>query len=195
METAFWQSRYQEHRTPWDLGTVAPPFVDLLAKPPFPMVPGYMAVLGAGYGHDAAFFGQHGFQVSGFDIVPEAVQAATKRYGQWARFVHADLFSLAPEYNGQFDYVLEHTCFCAIPPDRRPEYLAVVKRLLKPGGYFIGLIWAMVDREDGPPYPSTEAEIRTLFDVAFQQHLCVVPSHSVPLRQGQELLCLFQLRG
>jgi hypothetical protein len=26
----FWESRYQEQRTPWDLGEVAPPFVALL---------------------------------------------------------------------------------------------------------------------------------------------------------------------
>lgn len=190
----FWQSRYQEKRTPWDLGTVAPPFVTLLQKYKTTLQPGKMAVLGAGYGHDAAFFGQQGFDVVGFDYVDEAVKEATQCYGQWSQFIQADIFSLGSEYTGAFDYVLEHTCFCAIQPHQRPEYVQVVQRLLKPGGHFIGIIWAFVE-EDGPPYPSTLEEIQALFKPNFEIELIEIPSNSVEERQEQEILCLFRLKA
>lgn len=187
----FWRVRYQEGQTPWDLGSATPPLASLPESGADWLKPGKMAVLGAGYGHDAAFFGQRGFDVTGFDYVPEAIQEAATRYGRWARFVQADIFELGPEYDGQFDYVLEHTCFCAIPPKRRTDYVREVERLLRPGGYFLGLIFAFVD-PDGPPYPSTEAEIRALFASGFELLGCEVPVNSIPARQGRELLCRFR---
>lgn len=190
-QPTFWQSRYQDRRTPWDLGTVAPPFVSFYTRNQQTLVPGKMAVLGSGYGHDAAFFAQQGFDVTGFDYVAEAVSEARSRYGQWARFEQADIFQLDPQLYGTFDYVLEHTCFCAIPPHQRPAYVDVVHHLLKPHGYFIGLIWADVD-EDGPPYPSTTEALRTQFSPFFRIDRIEVPQDSVEDRQRQELFCVFQ---
>jgi methyl halide transferase len=189
----FWQTRYQAQQTPWDLGQVAPPFKVFVETHQTQIKPGKLAVLGAGNGHDAAFFGQQGFDVTGFDFAPDAVSGATARYGDWARFVQADIFNLDSAYEQQFDYVVEHTCFCAIWPKRRQEYVATVNRLLKPGGYFIGLIWAFLP-DDGPPYPSTPEEIQTLFLPIFECQRLELTPHSVDLRQNQELFCLFQKR-
>jgi hypothetical protein len=47
----------------------------------------------------------------------------------------------------------EHTCFCAIDPDRRGDYVRRVTTLLKPGGHLLAIFFLDPDNdEDGPPY-------------------------------------------
>jgi SAM-dependent methyltransferase len=189
----FWKSRYREKNTPWDLDQPAPPFVSFLERHAEKFPPGRMAVLGAGLGHDAAFFGRHGFEVTGFDYACEAVMKAGERYGGDARFQQADIFRLPEETCGTFDYVVEHTCFCAILPKQRPAYVEAAYRLLKPGGKLIGLFWAH-QQEGGPPYRTDEDELARLFSHRFVLDSVERPENSVEGRAGQELLCVMTRR-
>src|SRR6476661_8739482 len=43
--------------------------------------------------------------------------------GLQAKLEQADLFELDMRWRGAFDLVVEHTCFCAIDPARRAEYV------------------------------------------------------------------------
>jgi len=175
LDIQFWQSRYDSGQTPWDLGQASPHFINLLQDRPAWLVPGKMAVLGSGRGHDAALFAKAGFEVVGFDYAPGAVQAAQAQYGQAqpgnaVKFQQMDIFELAnPQspWAGQFDYVLEHTCFCAILPKQRPAYLDSVKNILKPGGILIGVFWELND-PDGPPFTTTETQLHESFDSDFE---------------------------
>ena len=166
----FWQGRYESSNTPWDLGGPSAHFAALLQDPPDWLTPGDMAVLGSGRGHDAALFAQQGFAVTGFDYAPGAVAAATQLYGAIARFEQADIFELADPaspYANRFDYVLEHTCFCAILPQERTAYAQSATNLLKPGGYLIGVFWEH-SQTDGPPFSTTKAEIQDVFGPGFE---------------------------
>ena len=179
----FWQNRYETESTPWDLGEASPHFVSLLEggasglnnalKPP--LTPGKMAVLGCGRGHDAALFAQAGFDVVGFDYAPAAIREAQALYGQMARFQQLDILKLGLDrgdstsmWTGYFDYVLEHTCFCAISPADRPAYVQAVKTLLKPGGLLLGLFWETGEQEEGPPYNTLETDVRSEFRSGFE---------------------------
>lgn len=165
----FWQGRYDASNTPWDLGGPSPHFVELLKQPPAFLKPGNMVVFGAGRGHDAALFAQHGFDVLGLDYAPGAVQAASQLYGSVARFEQANIFDLvdpASPKAGTFDYLLEHTCFCAILPQERSAYVQAAGNLLKPGGYLIGIFWEHGET-DGPPFSTTEADLRRAFEPIF----------------------------
>jgi methyl halide transferase len=188
----FWELRYQSQNTSWDLDQPAPPFVDLLAQQPFP--PGKTAVLGSGLGHDAALFGKAGFEVTGLDYAPTAIEAAQARYGQWVKFVQTDIFNLPQALIGQFDYVIEHTCFCAIPLQQRQAYVQSVYQLLKPQGKLIGLFFAHHE-EGGPPFKTDEAELRTLFSPYFEIQSLAQAQNSTAKRQGEELLAIFQRRA
>ena len=42
-----------------------------------------------------------------------------------------------PEYSNFFDIVIEYTCFCAIAPQRRSEYIKSVNNILNKNGQFI----------------------------------------------------------
>jgi SAM-dependent methyltransferase len=191
----FWEHRYQEGTPRWDLGQPAPPLVHLLAQNDT-LVPGKIAVLGCGHGHDALLFARHGFDVVGVDFAPSAIataQQAAQRAGLPAQFLQRNLFDLLPEYAQQFDYVLEHTCFCALEPEWRDRYVELVHQLLKPQGKLIGLFFTH-SRPGGPPYGSTAEELDERFSRCLQRLSLVPVVDSVPSRQHEEHLGIFQKR-
>jgi SAM-dependent methyltransferase len=185
----FWQGRYHEGTAHWDLGEPAPPFMSLLQSPQAPS-PGKMAVLGAGQGHDALLFAQHGFEVIGFDFAPFAVEVATAAahaQNLKAQFLQRDIFTLPSEFANQFDYVLEHTCYCAILPEQRAEYVEIVRAILRPGGELIALFWAH-ERAGGPPFGTTQQELQARFASGFEISDWQRPTNSVAARQQEEYL-------
>ncbi len=190
----YWEQRYLEGTARWDLGKAAPPFLSLLTSPALPQ-PGRTAVLGCGRGYDALLFATHGFKVMGFDFAPSAITAAAALAQSISsvEFLQRDIFDLPAEFPGYFDYVVEHTCFCAIEPKQRPEYVHLVQSILRPQGEFIGLFWAHT-RSDGPPYGVTTAEIRQYFETDFEILSLVPTTNSVPERQGEEYLGRFRVR-
>ena len=132
----FWEERYATGGDGWELGRAAPPLVDFVETTP--PAPGRVAVVGCGRGHDARFLAGRGYDVTGFDFSTAAVTAAralARREGVAVRFEQQDLFTLARDYAHAFDGVWEYTCFCAIDPARRAEYVRVVEAILKPGGW------------------------------------------------------------
>src|SRR5437667_5367262 len=90
----FWETRWRQGETGWDLGAASPPFDALLNAPDAPP-PGRVAVIGCGRGHDALLFARRGFEAVGFDFAPSAVAAAralAAEQGVEARFEVADFF-------------------------------------------------------------------------------------------------------
>lgn len=189
----FWEQAYQEQRTGWDLGQAAPSFEDLFADPKS-LSPGRLAVIGSGKGHDALLFARHGFEVTGFDFAPSAVEAARRaaaEAGLPATFVQADIFALPPVYHDSFDYVIEHAFFSAIDPARRTEYVTAVSAMLRPGGELIGLFFAH-GRPGGPPFGTSAEELRGLVEGRFRVEHLAPATRSVETRQGWELFARFR---
>ncbi|HEY9901771.1 MAG TPA: methyltransferase domain-containing protein [Candidatus Sericytochromatia bacterium] len=183
----YWEQRYQEQTTRWDLGQAAPAFVSLLNSEKKPN-PGRTAVLGCGRGYDGLLFAEHGFEVIGFDFAPSAIAQATslaQATNSTAKFLQRDIFDLAREFPHAFDCVVEHTCFCAIPPERRGEYVQLVRSLLRTEGELIALFFTHT-RPGGPPFGSTPAEIRQYFEADFEILSLEPVLNSVPSRQGEE---------
>jgi methyl halide transferase len=192
-ENPFWEERYRQGVTPWDLGGPAPPLVDFMEGPDAPS-PGRMIVPGSGRGHDAIYFARRGFEVTAVDFAPSAVkegERAAREAGVNVRFVQGDLFALGSQYDHAFDYVLEHTCFAAIPLVMREEYVRVVWRLLKPGGLYIAILFAH-GRPGGPPFTTDTAEVRRLFGPSFDIERLETPSRSAEGREGKELFALMK---
>ena len=190
-----WEDRYQSSGDRWNLGFPAPPFVSLLASNNAPQ-PGKLAVIGCGKGHDAFFFAESGFEVVGFDFAPSAIAEATataKAKEIPALFLQRDIFTLDKEFASSFDYVLEHTCFCAIDPNLRSQYVEVVKSLLRPGGKLIALFYTH-NRPDGPPFGIKPQEVLDYFAADFETILFQKAKDSIERRQGNEHLAIFQLK-
>lgn len=198
IDVEFWQTRYTSGNTPWDLDGPSPHLLELFSQPPSFLKPGRTAVPGSGKGHDAALFGKNGFDVIGFDYSSGAISEASHRYGQIAKFEQTDFFTLADPaspWSKQFDYIVEHTCFCAIQPDDRASYARAAANLLKPGGYLIGIFWE--HRElDGPPFSTTVAQIQEVFLPAFElvsMTPCSAENTRATQRSGVERLTILRL--
>lgn len=189
-EVEFWESYYRKNDTPWDLNTYSPPLKSFLDSSDA-IAPGKIAVIGSGKGNDCMLFADYGFEVTAIDFAPSAIALTRARFeekgilGSKGKILHRDLFDLH-DFDGQFDYVLEHTCFCAIHPKRRSTYIDAVRDLLKPDGKLIALFW-LLDRWGGPPYGTTKKEILELFSPAFRVDIMREPADSIAARKGQEL--------
>jgi SAM-dependent methyltransferase len=191
-----WQGDYEWGTDGWDLQGPTPVFKRLASDGRF--APGRMIVPGAGRGHDAREFARHGFQVTAVDFTPYAIQEMRRLADPDAPvdIQPLDLFALPRELDGSFDYVLEYTCFCAIDPQRRGEYAAVVSRLLKPRGIYIDLAFPLDRHAGGPPFAVSVPEVEELFARrGFKLMRQELPSDSVSARRGREQLLVFQKTG
>ena len=98
-----------------------------------------------------------------------------------------DLFQLPAAWEGRFDWVFEHTCFCAIPPERRADYVSAISRVLKPGGNYLAIFFLDPGVEQGPPHGTTREEISGLFDPDLELLEEWIPEKAFAGREGQEL--------
>lgn len=188
----FWNKRYLQGDTGWDKGKASPPIARMLANGD--VAPGKVAVLGAGRGHEALALAEHGFEATAVDFAEEAcrdIRSAAAARGLSLEVLQADLFELGGSHPEAFDAVLENTCFCAIDPVRRAEYAEVVERILRPGGTFFGLFYAH-GRPGGPPFTTSEEEVRALYSDRFEFLRLVRAPDSLPGRAGEELEFLFR---
>lgn len=189
---SFWEESYRSGRTGWDLGMPTPVFQRLAESEIFS--PGKMLVICAGRGYDARLFARRGFQVTAVDFADQAVKEMQSMLNPdlSMEVIQADLFDLPAFMQEEFDYILEYTCFCAIDPQRRTDYIESVSSLLKPGGYYIALAFPIAQRTGGPPFLVTPDElIDPLGERGFELITREIPGDSVPGREGiEELLIL-----
>lgn len=195
-EAQRWDRRYREGRDGWELGQPAPPLERFLLRHRLaPRPPGRVLVPGCGRGHEVALLAEAGFSAVGLDLSALALEEARQLHGtdrpglQW---LQADLLDPAAlERAGlaaaSLDGVLEHTCFCAINPAQRPTYMDTIARLLRPGGWLLGLFWCH-GRPGGPPWGSDPQAIAALCaEAGLVQQLWQPAEGSVPQRQQEWL--------
>jgi methyl halide transferase len=191
LDAAFWQRCYVNGDAFWDHGEPSPGLVDFLRKNR--RAPGQTLVPGCGFGHDCLEFARHGFKVTGLDISPRAVVKAAKlaqSRGIRATYRHGDFLNLATRYRSRFDWVFEHTCFCAIDPAQRDRYVIAAVRALRQGGYLLGIFYN-IQPKSGPPFGTTREELLERFRPHFRLISSTVP-RSYPNRTGKELLMLWR---
>ena len=184
MSLDFWEQRYQTGDMPWEKGEPSPGLVDFLAAHSKDLY-GTVLVPGCGTGHDVRAWAKAGFAATGLDIAPSAVQQATERTqaaGLQATFRLGDFLADTPFET--FDWLFEHTCFCAIQPGQREAYVQAVLRWLKPGGHYLAVNYLIPDT-DGPPFGTTREEVWERFSPHLELREEWVP-RSYPNRTGLE---------
>lgn len=190
----YWAKVYDTEGSPgWDLQNPAEAFKDMLPRIKLPK--SRVLVLGCGEGHDAALFAQAGHVVTAVDFSPEGIKRGKEKYKHLTNlhFVQEDIFKLPSDWNHSFDLIVEHTCFCAIPPERRKDLVTLWRRLLHEEGQLMAVFFAMLKRA-GPPYGSSEWELRELMKPYFQFLFWGRWRNSLPRRQGRELFVLAKKR-
>ncbi len=144
------------------------------------LTPGRVLELGCGHGRNALYLASQGCQVEAVDFSAQAIGWARERAGSAGAtvgFQHCSIFD-ARFTEGGYDLVYDCGCFHHLPPHRRPDYVDLVARALRPGGSF-GLV--CFRPEGGSGYTDEQvyqrgslggglgysaAQLRTLWDAA-----------------------------
>ncbi len=190
MSQQYWEERYQTKDMPWEKGEASPGLVDFLAAHP-DLPRGTVCVPGCGTGHDVRAWAAAGFTATGFDLAPSAITLGnekTSAAGLRANFKLGDF--LRDEPPALFDWVFEHTLFCAIQPAERDLYVAAVSRWLKPNGQYLAVNYFIPDK-DGPPFGTTREEVVRRLSPAFDLKADWVP-RSYPNRTDLERMFWWQ---
>ena len=187
MEKSFWDSRWQQQLTGWDLGEVSPPlksYIDKLENKALKIL-----IPGCGNAYEAEYLWQKGFHNTYIVEISElAVKSFLKRYPVFPEnqiFIQ-DFFEL----KGQYDLIIEQTFFCAINPQMRKAYTEIMYELLKPGGKLAGLLFNR-DFEGGPPFGGSKEDYEKLFSTKFEINTLINAVNSVKPRENSELFFEF----
>ena len=105
-------------------------------------------------------------------------------------FEQRDIFGLAADYTHAFDGVWEYTCYCAIDPRRRDEYVRTLAQIIKPGGWLLACFFPLRTATTGPPFPVARTEIVRRLRPAFRIARAFTPTRSAPKRHGREWVVL-----
>jgi len=178
----FWNEKYKNDQTGWDLGEVSPPlkkYIDQLDDRSQSIL-----IPGAGNAYEAAYLVENGFEaVTVIDIAPRLVQKLNAQFqDDNITIVEGDFF----DHDGNYDLILEQTFFCALPPQKREAYVKKMHDLLQPNGRLCGVLF---DRqfEGGPPFGGTEEEYRQLFSTTFKTCSISPCYNSHPARKDSEV--------
>jgi SAM-dependent methyltransferase len=188
-----WDSAYASGNTPWDKGTASPPLLEYLENH---RISGRVLVPGCGTGHDAVLLSKAGAEVIGMDIAPRALRVARQNpAGAAVRWLEGDFLDLGQVEAGHYDWVVEHTCLCAIEPRQREAYVDSLRQALKPGGHYWAVFFCEVSAYDGsgPPHPIKAPEIDSLFAGGFELMDSYTPQETYPSRPvGHELVRVYR---
>jgi SAM-dependent methyltransferase len=187
----FWEGVYAAGGDGWELGGPSLPLVDFVERTPPPR--GRVVVPGCGRAHDARFLAARGYEVTAVDFSTAALTAAralAQRDGVAVDFEQRDLFTLGRDHANAFDGVWEYTCYCAIDPARRAEYVDVLRTIVRPGGWFLGCFFPLRAQTAGPPFKVSRTEIQRRLARGFRIERAFPPLRSARGRQGREWMVL-----
>jgi SAM-dependent methyltransferase len=185
MDEQYWNNRYLQQQTGWDIGFVSTPlkmYIDQLENK-------NMAILipGCGNGYEVEYLLMQGFQqITVIDIAPVAIENLSQKLsrfiGSGLTVITGDFFSLS----GHFALVFEQTFFCALDPSLRMAYVKKMAELLQPGGKLVGVLFNR-QFEGGPPFGGTQAEYVKLFSPYFNIQKMELCYNSIDARKDTEL--------
>lgn len=181
---SYWNERWQRGETGWDIGSAAPAIVRFMET--YPDKDAAILIPGCGNAYEAEALAANGFRnITLLDIAPKAVAQLREKFAHLSQIqvLEGDFF----RHEGCYDLILEQTFFCAIPPERRPEYVRKTASLLRDGGRLAGVLFHKIFEKQGPPFGGQEAEYRTLFSPYFHISKMEPCSNSIPPRAGSEL--------
>lgn len=188
LDKTYWDNQYQANATGWDLGQISPPiksYIDTIQNKEAKIL-----IPGCGNTYEAEYLLQKGFtNITVIDIAPTLVENLKQKFANNTNItiVLGDFF----EHQGSYDYIIEQTFFCALPPTMRQKYVWKMHRLLSNYGKLIGLLFNR-EFEVSPPFGGSLNEYEQLFQKAFVFNSISVAGNSISSRANTELFFEFQ---
>jgi SAM-dependent methyltransferase len=169
-----WNDRYASGDLPWDTGIPSSELLRVLDEEQ--IAPCRAIDLGCGTGTNVVHLAERGFDVTGVDLSPLAIERCRQRASGLdpevrprVRFLVADLVALPEEIGGPYDFFFDRGCYHAVRRSDVQGYLKTLERIT--GTNTVGLVLtgnAREPMEPGPPVVREEeirAELGQLFDV------------------------------
>jgi SAM-dependent methyltransferase len=161
---AFYNTLYRFTKPDWDTDLTPPEVIS--ASDQFKQ-PGRALDLGCGTGTSAIYLAQHGWQVTGVDFSPKAIELAHDKARR--AIVELDLHlsdvSRLDFLFRTFDLVLDIGCLHGLDRESRTRYAEQLRRLTHPGSKF--LLFGFMRPAFFGSYHLTPEETRALFEPAF----------------------------
>jgi SAM-dependent methyltransferase len=167
-DATHWDNRYRQDNSPWDTGHPSSELMRVVAQES--IQPCRAIDLGCGTGASAVWLAQHGFDVTGVDISPLALDRARERAaaaGVQVRFLAADLLQPRDDLGGPYDFFFDRGCYHVVRRVSAANYVQTLLNISRSGT--LGLVLAGNAREPHDPGPPvvTEEEIRRELGGAF----------------------------
>ena len=122
--------------TPWDRGVAASGLVELVEGPKR-LPPGNAIELGCGSATNAIYLAQHGWKVTGVDMISSGLKAAQRnaaRAGTALTLVQGDVTHLPDLGVGKdFSLLVDVGCFHTLPSRLRDAYVEAIAAIAAPG--------------------------------------------------------------
>ncbi len=189
MEKIFWENRWNDGNTGWDLGEVSAPlkaYFDQLSDQNITVL-----IPGCGNAYEAEYLYDLGFKnVYTLDFSDKAIEKFIFRAPKFPKenIIKNDFFT----FDGSFDLIIEQTFFCAIHPDRRHDYIDKMYELLSDNGKLVGVLFNNLGTVEGPPFDGNMQEYKELFETNFTIDKMEECYNSIKPRAGKELF--FQVK-
>jgi len=179
-ESRYWDSRWQEGQTGWDLGGPHPLLGDLIGRATaFGLAAdARIFIPGCGRAHDGIWLVRHGYRVVAADFAPRAVAAARQNAADLVAsgslkasdaahmtFRVEDAATCPEADQGGFQGVFDRAMFCALRPELRGAYIEALAARLQKHGLFMSLLFSDIaptpqkPKGSGPPFEVTESAV------------------------------------
>lgn len=189
LSETFWDNKYKNNETGWDLGEVSPPikaYVNQLTNKAL-----HILIPGGGNSYEAEYLHAKGFKnVYVVDLSKTALSNLKKRIPTFpsSHLIQKDFFDLEMT----FDLIIEQTFFCAINPTLREQYVTKSNELLKAKGKVVGLLFNVPLNIDKPPFGGCKEDYMTYFKKYFNIVLMEEAYNSHDTRHSKELFFIIK---
>jgi len=170
-EPDFWQDKYELDDTPWDTGTTTPEIIKSINH----SINKKICILGCGYSKDAIYLSEKGHKVFAVDFASSPIDYLYKlkkeNHINNLFPVKENIFNLSLKYSNFFDIVIEYTCFCAIPKNKRKNYIDVVSSILYKKAVCLALFFPTkkpTKESSGPPFHVNIDTVLPMFEEKFK---------------------------
>ena len=188
LDQTYWDNQYLANATGWDLGKVSPPiktYIDTIDNKEAKIL-----IPGCGNTYEAEYLLEQGFtNITVIDIAPTLVENLKQKFANNNNItiILGDFF----DHQGKYDFIIEQTFFCALPPTLRQKYVWKMHQLLTDYGKLFGLLFNR-EFEVSPPFGGSLNEYEQLFYEAFAFNSISMAGNSIPSRANTELFIEFQ---
>ena len=188
----FWENRYSENDTGWDIGSISTPlkaYIDQLNDK-------FIKILipGCGNSYEAEYLFKNGFKkVFVADYAFQPLANFKKRIPEFPQeqLLNKDFFSI----DDQFDLILEQTFFCALDPSLRNQYAEKMNQLVAKNGKLVGLLFSDKPIGEQPPFGGNKEEYWNYFKPYFSVKTFEPCYNSIKPRLDRELFMILEKKN